>query len=99
MPQGFNWRLDVSLIAGVGAKEVVASTIGVLYGDAAFEFSQLTAYAFLLFVLIYFPCIATVVAIKNESGSWRWATFAAVYTTVLAWIVSAAVYQIGLLFS
>ena len=99
MPQGFNWRLDVSLIAGVGAKEIVASTIGVLYGDAAFEFSQLTAYAFLLFVLIYFPCIATVVAIKNESGSWRWATFAAVYTTVLAWIVSAAVYQIGLLFS
>ena len=99
MPQGFNWRLDVSLIAGVGAKEIVASTIGVLYGDAAFEFSQLTAYAFLLFVLIYFPCIATVVAIKNESGSWRWATFAAVYTTVLAWIVSAAVYQVGLLFS
>ena len=99
MPQGFNWRLDVSLIAGVGAKEIVASTIGVLYGDAAFEFSQLTAYTFLLFVLIYFPCIATVVAIKNESGSWRWATFAAVYTTVLAWIVSAAVYQIGLLFS
>ena len=99
MPQGFNWRLDVSLIAGVGAKEIVASTIGVLYGDAAFEFSQLTAYAFLLFVLIYFPCIATVVAIKNESGSWRWATFAAVYTTVLAWIVSAAVYQIGLLIS
>jgi ferrous iron transport protein B len=99
LPQGFNWRLDVSLIAGVGAKEIVASTIGVLYGDAAFEFSQLTAYAFLLFVLIYFPCIATVVAIKNESGSWRWATFAAVYTTVLAWIVSAAVYQIGLLFS
>ena len=99
IPQGFNWRLDVSLIAGVGAKEIVASTIGVLYGDAAFEFSQLTAYTFLLFVLIYFPCIATVVAIKNESGSWRWATFAAVYTTVLAWIVSAAVYQIGLLFS
>ena len=99
MPQGFNWRLDVSLIAGVGAKEIVASTIGVLYGDAAFEFSQLTAYAFLLFVLIYFPCIATVVAIKNESGSWRWATFAAVYTTVLAWIVSAAVYQVGQLIS
>ncbi len=99
LAQGFNWRLDVSLIAGVGAKEIVASTIGVLYGDAAFDFSQLTAYAFLLFVLIYFPCIATVVAIKNESGSWRWATFAAVYTTVLAWIVSAAVYQVGLLIS
>ena len=99
LAQGFDWRLDVSLIAGVGAKEIVASTIGVLYGDAAFDFTPLVAYSFLLFVLIYFPCIATVVAIKNESGSWRWACFAAVYTTVLAWIVSAAVYQIGLLIS
>ena len=95
LPQGFNWRLDVSLIAGVGAKEIVASTIGVLYGDSAFDFSQLTAFCFLLFVLIYFPCIATVVAIKNESGSWRWAAFAAIYTTALAWVVSAVVYQIG----
>ena len=93
--QGFDWRLDVSLIAGVGAKEIVASTIGVLYGDAAFDFSQLTAYCFLLFVLIYFPCIATIAAIKNESGSWKWAFFAAVYTTALAWCVSAAVYQVG----
>lgn len=93
-PQGFDWRLDVSLIAGVGAKEIVASTIGVLYTDD-FNFSPLTAYAFLLFVLIYFPCIATVVAIKNESGSWRWAFFAACYTTGLAWVVSALVYQIG----
>ena len=99
LAQGFDWRLDVSLIAGVGAKEIVASTIGVLYGDAAFDFTPLVAYSFLLFVLIYFPCIATVVAIKNESGSWRWACFAAVYTTVLAWIVSAAVYQVGLLIS
>ena len=96
--QGFDWRLDVSLIAGVGAKEIVASTIGVLYGDSAFNFSPLTAYSFLLFVLIYFPCIATIVAIKNESGSWRWALFAAIYTTVLAWVVSAVVYQIGSLF-
>ena len=97
LPQGFDWRMDVSLIAGVGAKEIVASTIGVLYGEAAFDFSPLVAYSFLLFVLIYFPCIATVVAIKNESGSWRWAFFAAIYTTVLAWIVSAAFYQIGCL--
>ena len=95
MAQGFDWRLDVSLIAGIGAKEIVASTIGVLYSDAAFDFSQLTAFCFLLFVLIYFPCIATVVAIKHESGSWRWAVFGAVYTTVLAWIVSASVYQLG----
>ena len=97
LPQGFNWRLDVSLLAGVGAKEIVASTIGVLYA-APYDFSQLTAYCFLLFVLIYFPCIATIVAIRHESGSWRWAFFAAVYTTVLAWLVSAIVYQVGRLF-
>ena len=97
LAQGFDWRLDVSLLAGVGAKEIVASTIGVLYGDAGYNFSPLTAYAFLLFVLIYFPCIATIAAIKNESGSWRWAIFAACYTTLLAWVVSAVVYQVGLL--
>ncbi len=95
--QGFDWRLDISLLAGVGAKEIVASTIGVLY-DENYNFTPLVAYAFLLFVLIYFPCIATIVAIKHESGSWRWAIFAAIYTTVLAWVVSALVYRIGLLF-
>ena len=121
-PQGFNWKLDVSLIAGVGAKEIVASTIGVLYsGDDSFAdddtfsdddekythlrqlmlaegITPLAAYCYLLFILLYFPCIATIVAIKNETGSWRWATFAAVYTTIVAWVVSATVYQIGLLF-
>jgi ferrous iron transport protein B len=96
-PQGFDWRLDISLLTGVGAKEIVASTIGVLYGDA-YNFTPLVAYAFLIFVLLYFPCIATIVAIKNESGSWRWACFAALYTTGLAWVVSALVYQIGSLF-
>jgi len=121
-PQGFNWKLDVSLIAGIGAKEIVASTIGVLYsGDDSFaddeEFSDdnekythlrqqmltdginpLSAYAYLIYILLYFPCIATIVAIKNETGSWRWAGFAALYTTVVAWIVSALVYQIGGMF-
>ena len=121
-PQHFNWKLDVSLIAGVGAKEIVASTMGVLYsGDDSFgedeAFAEdnakytrlhqqmaadgvtpLTAFAYLLFVLLYFPCLATIVAIKNETSSWRWALCAACYTTVLAWIVSAAVVQIGLLF-
>ena len=97
-PQGFDWRLDVSLITGVGAKEIVASTVGVLFGDGGYGFSQLTAYSFLLFVLIYFPCIATIVAIKHESGSWGWAMFAAIYTTALAWVVSALVCQVGSLF-
>ena len=91
--QGFNWRLDVSLIAGVGAKEIVASTIGVLGGLE--EITPLAAYCYLLFVLLYFPCIATIAAIKNETGSWRWAIFAACYTTILAWVVSAVVYQVG----
>ena len=105
-PQGFSWKLDVSLIAGVGAKEIVASTIGVLYSGTpssqesslSKEHTPLTAYCYLLFVLIYFPCIATIAAIRNETGSWRWAAFAACYTTLLAWIVSAAVSQIGRLF-
>ncbi len=118
--QGFDWKLDVSLIAGVGAKEIVASTMGVLYADdetvaddttdspekysvlrqkmQADGITPLTAFSYLLFVLIYFPCIATIAAIKGETGSWRWAVFAALYTTVLAWIVSAAVYQVGSLF-
>jgi ferrous iron transport protein B len=94
--QGFNWQLDVSLIAGVGAKEIVASTMGVLGG---FEgITPLAAYAYLLFVLLYFPCLATIVAIKHESGSWRWAVTAAIYTTCVAWLVSALVYQGGSLF-
>ena len=118
-PQGFNWKLDVSLLAGVGAKEIVASSIGVLYsGDDSFEdddtfsddkekytrlrqqmlhegITPLAAYAYLIFILLYFPCIATIVAIKNETGSWGWALIAAGYTTAIAWIVSALVYQIG----
>ena len=113
-PQGFSWKLDVSLLAGVGAKEIVASTIGVLYsGDDSFAnddslspdtdkyvtlhelmaadgITPTVAYAYLLFVLLYFPCIATVVAIKNETSSWRWAVVAACYTTAVAWVVSAA---------
>ena len=94
--QGFTWQLDVSLMAGVGAKEIVASTMGVLGGFE--EITPLVAYCYLLFVLLYFPCIATIAAIKNETGSWRWAIFAAVYTTLTAWVVSAVVYQIGSLF-
>ena len=121
-PQGFNWKLDVSLIAGVGAKEIVASTMGVLYADddsfaddesfsadtskytrlrqqmAADGVTPLIAYAYLLFILLYFPCIATIVAIKHETSSWRWAIAAALYTTFVAWLVSAAVVQVGILF-
>lgn len=118
-PQGFDWKLDVSLLAGVMAKEIVASTMGVLYtGEDKFSSDEgfssdhakythlhaqmtadgitpLTAYAYLVFILLYFPCLATIIAIKNESGSWKWALFGAVYTTALAWLTSAAVYQVG----
>ena len=106
-PQGFNWKLDVGLIAGVGAKEIVASSMGVLYSNDAEVRAQemradgitpLTAYCFLLFVLLYFPCIATIAAVKAETNSWRWALFTAGYTTLLAWIVSAVVFQVGSLF-
>lgn len=134
-PMGFNWKLDVGLLAGVGAKEIVASTMGVLYSNddsfkddsnfssesgkyvklhelitqdvaqlhgISYEKAQpiatLTAFCFLLFVLLYFPCIATIAAIKGETGSWRWALFAAGYTTALAWVVSTVVFQIGCLF-
>ena len=133
--QGFNWKQDVGIVAGVGAKEIVASTMGVLYSndssfgdddsyndnggkyeklheqfvaDVAFmnnlsmeqtePVARLVAYCFLLFVLLYFPCVATIAAIKGETGSWGWATFAALYTTGLAWVVSALVFQIGKLF-
>lgn len=120
--QGFSWKLDVGIVAGVGAKEIVASTIGVLYSsegsvdeddttsDEPEKYSRLrkqmtadgitplTAYAFLLFILLYFPCVAVIAAIKGETGSWKWALFSAGYTTLLAWIVSAAFYQIGSLF-
>lgn len=124
-PQGFTWKQDVSIIAGVGAKEIVASTLGVLYADddsfaddetldAANEagreqtkytvlrekmeadgMTPLTAYSYLLFILLYFPCLATVAAIKGETGSWRWAVFLAAYTTGVAWVASAVFYQVA----
>ncbi|WP_455961002.1 ferrous iron transport protein B [Bacteroides bouchesdurhonensis] len=107
-PLGFDWKLGIGLISGVGAKELVVSTLGVLYANDAdadavsladrIPITPLIAYCYMLFVLIYFPCIATFAAIKQESGSWKWAFFAAGYTTILAWVVSFAVYQIGGLF-
>ena len=96
-PCGMQWKEGVAIITGVGAKEIVASTMSVLYhGDIASSgMTPLTAFAFLIFVLLYMPCIRACVAIKNESGRWRWAAFTAVYTTLLAWVCSMAVFQIG----
>lgn len=106
-PLGFDWKIGVSLLSGVAAKEIVVSTLGVLYeddgGNAATLSTRLknatftdgrhvytlaTALAFMLFVLIYFPCLATVAAIKNETGSWKWALFDVAYSLVLAWLVA-----------
>ena len=115
-PCGFDWRQSVSLLAGTAAKEVVASTMGVLYAseegdtatledDDAIRISQLvrghmtplSAASMLIFVLLYMPCISTIIAIKNESGKWRWALLTVLYTTVLAWVASTGFYQIAML--
>lgn len=118
-PLGFDWKMTISLIAGAAAKEIVVSTMGVLYhaGDANIDtglveriqmqeydsgrkagqkvFTPLVAFAFMIFVLIYFPCIAVIAAIKKESGRWKWALFVAGYTTALAWISAFLIYQVG----
>ncbi len=123
VPQGFNWKLDVGIVAGVGAKEIVAATMGVLYsGDDSFgdddsfdaentsKYEHLhdimeadgidipTALGFLVFVMLYFPCVAAISAIKGETGKWKWAVFVAGYTTIVAWVISAVIVQIGRLF-
>lgn len=118
-PLGFDWKMSVSLMTGMAAKEVVVSTLSVLYvGEADDEgspqldkmmkedtyddgtpvFTPLVALSFMLFVLIYFPCVATVSAIVHESGSWKWGLFVIGYTCLLAWAVSFVVFQAGSLF-
>ncbi len=119
-PLGFDWKMGVSLLSGVAAKEIVVSTLGVLvqadveeetnntliyklqtetYTSGPREgekvFTPLSAFSFILFILIYFPCVAVIAAIKKESGSWKWAAFTIFYTTGLAWIISFLFYQIG----
>lgn len=116
-PLGFDWKISVSLLSGMAAKEIVISTMGVLYtGDSEDQqslqtrllsekhpdgtpvFTPLVVIGFLLFTLIYFPCIATIVAIKEESHDWRWAMFSVFYSTGLAWLFAFIVFQIGSLF-
>jgi ferrous iron transport protein B len=113
-PLGFDWRIGVSLLSGVAAKEIVVSTLSVLYtGSSDTQVSSLSqrlqsevkpngkpsftpviALGMMLFVLIYFPCLATSVAIKNETNSWGWASFAAGYSLILAWLMAFTVYQL-----
>ena len=113
-PLGFNWKISVSLLSGMAAKEIVVSTLSVLYTgsddseqalterllqeknpDGTDVFTPLVGLSLMLFVLLYFPCIATVTAIVNESHSWKWGAFVILYTCCLAWVVSFLVYQIG----
>lgn len=113
-PMEYDWKMSVSLLTGMAAKEVVVSTMGVLYtGDSEDEaglserllterdaagnrlITPLVALSFLFFVLIYFPCVATVVAVVKESGSWKWGAFLVVYTCVLAWVVAFLVHFVG----
>lgn len=113
-PLGFDWKMSVSLLTGMAAKEVVVSTLSVLYTGEADDsqalserlkqdrnaegqlvFTPLIALSLMLFVLIYFPCIATISAIVHEAGSWKWGIFVIVYTCALAWIVSFIVFQTG----
>jgi len=119
-PLGFDWRMSVSLVSGIAAKEIVVSTMGVLYqGDRSLEsnseklihslrqakyetgprqgekvFDLATALSFLVFVLLYFPCVAALAAIKKETGTWKWPAFAMIYTTALAWIVAFIVQNV-----
>ena len=115
-PLGFNWKMDVGLLAGVGAKELVISAMGVTYAQDGEEYEGLgdsddtalqtalkatvptaAALAFMVFVLLYFPCIATFVAIKNETGKWQWAILLCLYTIAVAWVFAFAAYRLGLL--
>ncbi len=119
-PLGFDWKIGVSIVTGLAAKEIVVSSMGVLYqsdlnadeasvslqqklqeqthayGPRKGEkvFTPLVAFTLMLFVLIYFPCVAVIAAIKREAN-WKWASFTMVYTTVLAWLLAFATYQIG----
>lgn len=110
-PLGFDWRAGVALLTGFVAKEIVVSTFGILYhvGQEEGEESEglraairnvmtpLIGYAFMIFVLIYTPCLATVAAIRRETGSWGWMVFSVGYSVVLAWILAFMIYQGGTL--
>jgi ferrous iron transport protein B len=108
-PLGLNWKASVALLSGTTAKEVIVSTLGVLYkneDEAALskslassnEYTPRSSLSFMIFVLIYFPCIASLAAISNETGSRKWALFSIFYNTILAWVAAFAIYRITGLF-
>ena len=108
-PCGFDqWQAGVSLIFGFLAKEVVVGTMGAIFAveegilggaiAAQLGWTPLVAFAFMVFCLLYVPCVAAIGAIRGETNSWKWAGFAALYTTVVAWIAATLIFQIGSLF-
>ena len=111
-PLGLDWKASVSLLSGIAAKELMVSTLGVLYSDNSTEstpaqlkqnlaksgdFSSASALALLVFTLLYMPCIATITAIGSESG-WKWAVGSAVYSTTVAWLCAFIAFHIAQLF-
>lgn len=97
-PLGFDWKMSVCLLTGLPAKEAIVSTMGILYPSdtAMVVFTPLIAYAFMVFVLLYFPCVATITTLRKEIGA-KWAWFSVIHSFVLAWVVSFVIYQVGML--
>lgn len=98
-PLGFDWKMSVCLLTGLPAKEAIVSTMGILYPaeSALTAFTPVTAYAFMVFVLLYFPCVATITTLRKEIGA-KWAWYSVVQSLVLAWVLSFVIYQVGRLF-
>ena len=98
-PLGFDWKMSVCLLTGLPAKEAIVSTLAILYGGdiSGAGFTPLTAFSFMLFVLLYFPCVATIATLRREAGR-VWAWFTVFHSLILAWLISFLVYQIGMLF-
>ncbi len=104
-PLGFDWRMNVCILTGLPAKEAIVSTMGILYhqdSDSKLEeslrsnpfFTPVKAFAFLMFVLLYFPCVATIATLRREIGR-GWALFTVVHSLVLAWLMAFLVFQGG----
>ena len=99
-PLGFDWKMSVCLLTGLPAKEAIVSTLAILYGGdiSAAGFTPITAFGFMLFVLLYFPCVATIATLRREAGK-GWAWFTVFHSLALAWLISFLVCQIGSLVS